>query len=59
MELITAQDIAKLLKVSRQRVYELLRLKPEYGGIPYYEIGTSKRVRKQDFENWLQERFRG
>ena len=52
-EMITAQHIASYLGISRRRVYELFQTKPEYGGIPHFEIGITKRVDKQDFENWI------
>lgn len=51
--LLTASDIAKQLRVHRQRVYEWLRLPPEQGGIPHYSFGNTKRVDPNDFEKWL------
>lgn len=48
-EILTALDIATYLGISRRRVYELFQLKPEFGGIPNFEIGLSKRVEKKDF----------
>jgi excisionase family DNA binding protein len=53
-EILTAQHIATYLKISRRRVYELLQLKPEYGGIPSFDIGASKRVDKNDFFQWIE-----
>ena len=55
-EILTAQNIANYLKISRRRVYELLQLAPHAGGIPNLEIGNSKRVDKQDFLNWIEAR---
>jgi hypothetical protein len=52
-DILTAQHISDYLKISRRRVYELLRLKPECGGIPNFEIGISKRVYKQDLFTWI------
>lgn len=52
-EVITAQNIASYLGISCRRVYELLDLKPEYGGIKGFRIGVSRRVRKADFIKWL------
>jgi excisionase family DNA binding protein len=56
---LTAQDIAEVLRVSRRRIYELMDLKPQYGGIPNFSIGASRRVLKDDFEKWITERFEG
>ncbi|MEN6350309.1 MAG: helix-turn-helix domain-containing protein [Syntrophomonas sp.] len=53
-EIITAQHIADYLHISRRRVYELLSLAPEAGGIPSIVIGASKRAAKTDFEAWLE-----
>ena len=53
-DILTAQHIASYLKISRRRVYELFQLKPEFGGIPNFEIGASKRVDMLDFFNWIE-----
>lgn len=53
-EILTAQDIADYLKISRGSVYELFKAKPECGGIPNIAIGISKRVEKADFIRWMQ-----
>jgi excisionase family DNA binding protein len=53
-EIITAQQIADYLQISRKTVYELLQINPEYGGIKNISIGASKRVEKVDFIDWLQ-----
>ena len=53
-EILTAQDIASYLKISRGSVYELLKIKPEHGGIPNIAIGLSKRVEKADLIKWIQ-----
>lgn len=52
-DILTAQNIADYLKISRKTVYGLLQLKPTYGGIPNFPIGTSKRVRKEDLISWI------
>lgn len=56
--LLTAAEIAKILRIDRRRVYELLQLKPEHGGIPHYEFGRTKRVDFEMFEKWMQERLK-
>ncbi|WP_094603431.1 hypothetical protein SPSIL_014790 [Sporomusa silvacetica DSM 10669] len=53
---LTAQHIATYLGISRTRVYELFQLIPSVGGIPNFDIGLSKRVERQDFINWIQDR---
>ena len=53
-DILTAKHIAEYLKISRRRVYELFQLQPEFGGIPNFEIGASKRVDKPDFFNWIE-----
>lgn len=55
-EIITAKHIAAYLGISRRRVYELFQLKPDYGGISNFEIGASKRVKKKDFFEWIDDR---
>ncbi|GGE56038.1 hypothetical protein GCM10011391_38800 [Pullulanibacillus camelliae] len=54
-EILTAQDIATYLGISRRRVYELFQLHPEHGGIVNFDIGFSKRVQKEDFYQWMQD----
>lgn len=55
-DILTAQNIADYLGISRRRVYELFQMKPEHGGIPNFDIGLTKRVRKQDFVEWIDQR---
>lgn len=53
---LTAQDIADYLKISRRRVYELFQRSEESGGIRNYEIGFTKRVDIEDFFAWLEKK---
>ncbi|MCY9737939.1 helix-turn-helix domain-containing protein [Paenibacillus alvei] len=57
-DILTASDIAKYLKLSRRRVYELFDLSPEMGGIPNFNIGLSRRVRKEDLMEWIGEQLK-
>jgi|SRR5690606_22674082 len=50
---LTALHISEYLHISRRRVYELFQMHVDVGGIPNYEIGTSKRVDKEDFRDWI------
>jgi len=54
-DILTAQNIADYLTISRRRVYELCILNPKFGGIPNFDIGASKRVKKADFIRWIEE----
>ncbi len=50
---LTALHISQFLGISRRRVYELFQTRVEHGGIPNFSIGTSKRVEKSDFIQWI------
>ena len=54
-EILSASMIAKYLAISRVKVYELFKRTPAVGGIPNFDIGATKRVRKTDFIAWLDE----
>lgn len=53
-QILTAQHIANYLGISRRRVYELFQLSEEAGGIKCFQIGTSKRVDREDFFKWIE-----
>lgn len=57
-EILTAQQIANYLSISRRRVYELFQTKPECGGIPNFEVGKSKRFYKYDFTQWIENKIK-
>jgi len=50
-EILTAQDVAAILKISKRQVYELA--KESENPIPSIRIRTSVRFRKVDVERWL------
>ncbi|MDR7080186.1 excisionase family DNA binding protein [Neobacillus niacini] len=52
---LTALQIASYLGISRRRVYELFQVKVENGGIPVFQLGASKRVKKDAFRKWHNE----
>lgn len=58
-EILTAQDIADYLRISRRRVYELFQLQPGAGGIPNFSVGRSKRVVREDFGAWIDRQIGG
>lgn len=53
--LMTAQDVAKLLRLSEQQVYRLMS-RGELGNV---RIGTSRRVPKEALERFLNEHTEG
>lgn len=57
-DVLTAEILSKFLSLSKRRVYELMELKDDAGGIPCLRIGRSKRVLKTDLLAWL-EKSRG
>lgn len=57
-EILTANHIAKYLGMSRRVIYDLFKTRPEAGGIPSFNIGYSKRVRKSDFIHWIDTRVK-
>jgi excisionase family DNA binding protein len=52
-EILTADHMAKYLGMSRRVIYDLIKTKPEAGGIPSFNIGYSVRVEKSDFVEWI------
>lgn len=57
-EILTAKHIAAYLGLSLRRVYELFQTNQKSGGIPNFDIGSSKRVEKKDFILWIEARKR-
>lgn len=51
--ILTAQDIADYLQIGRKKVYELMQITPDSGGIKTFNVGRSRRVERSDFEKWL------
>lgn len=46
-DILTPQLIADFLHISRKRVYEMMDLSPEHGGIPSFRVGRrGRRVEK-------------
>lgn len=52
-DVLTADLIAKYLGLSKRRVYELMDISPEDGGMPCIRIGRSKRTLKWDLKVWI------
>ena len=59
MEILTAAEVAAMLKVSRRHVYELTNRRTLSGEIrerplPVVRLGSSVRFRKSDVEEWIE-----
>lgn len=53
-DVLSASHISSYLGISRRRVYELFQMTIQAGGIANFDVGGSKRVRKEDLFNWIQ-----
>ena len=58
MEILTAEEVAALLKISKSQVYELTNERTRSGEvrkhpIPVVRIGTSVRFNRKAVESWL------
>jgi excisionase family DNA binding protein len=52
-DVLKAEEISQFLGLSKNKVYELMKIKPESGGIPTLRIGRNVRVLKTDLIEWL------
>lgn len=52
-DILTAEMISSYITLSRRRVYELFQMSEQAGGIRNFDIGGSKRVRKEDLFVWI------
>ena len=50
--LLTPVEVARTLRISRSKVYELLAAGPR--GLPSIAIGRSRRIRASDLRDWLE-----
>ena len=51
--LLTVNEVADLLRVSRMTVYRLIK----QGDVPALKVGRSYRLREQDIHSYLTERY--
>ena len=51
-EIMTADELAAYLKVSRATVYSLFKRR----NLPGFRIGTEYRFRRQDIDEWIEAR---
>lgn len=56
-ELLTVEEVARTMKVTRQHIYDLMRA----GRLPYVQIGLrrGRRIRRSALERFLSEGNRG
>jgi excisionase family DNA binding protein len=52
--LLRVSEVARLLQLSRDKVYELANTPPELGVLPVVRIGKSIRVPRKALERWLE-----
>lgn len=50
---LSPAEVAEILGVSRDYVYEWRQRKPEAGGIPNYKIGRLVKIRESDLQTWI------
>jgi excisionase family DNA binding protein len=53
--LLSIPEVARLLRLSRTKVYELIAVE----GLPVVRFGRAVRVSRASLEQWIQERERG
>jgi excisionase family DNA binding protein len=51
--LLTVNEVADLLRVSRMTVYRLIK----EGDVPAFKVGRGYRLREEDVHSYLNERF--
>ncbi|WP_068779629.1 helix-turn-helix domain-containing protein [Paenibacillus sp. GM2] len=52
-DLLTPQQVADYIGISRKRVYEFCQLKESAGGLVSFLIGKSRKIEKQEMVRWL------
>ncbi len=50
IDVLTVDEVAKLLKLSKITIYRLIKT----GEIPAYKVGASWRINKEDLENYIE-----
>ncbi|BFH14544.1 hypothetical protein J6TS7_44490 [Paenibacillus dendritiformis] len=53
-DILTPQQVADYLGISRKKVYELCQIKPDYGGLKSFLIGKSRKIEKMTLLLWLE-----
>jgi predicted DNA-binding transcriptional regulator AlpA len=58
-EILTVDELAEMLKMSRSQIYELAKERTRSGDlrenpIPVLRIGTAMRFRKNDVDAWIE-----
>lgn len=55
---LSPAEVAEILGVSRDYVYEWCHRSPETGGIPNYKIGRLVKIRESDLKVWIENQRR-
>ncbi len=55
IEVLTVEEVANLLKLSKITIYRLIKT----GEIPAYKIGASWRINKKDLELYIEAKKKG
>ena len=55
-DVITPYIMATYAHIGRSRIYELMDILPEAGGIPSFNVGSTKLAAKEDFLAWIEDR---
>lgn len=56
-DILTPQQVAEYLGISRRRIYEFCLLNPTDGGLPNFTVGASRKIKKTSLIDWIEMRF--
>ena len=64
MEILTVDEVASWLKISKRTVCQLMTERTRSGDVrehplPFMKIGRSVRFRRSDLENWIEKLAKG
>lgn len=55
---LSTKEVAEILGVSRQTVYEWARISPDAGGLPSFKFGSRVLIRESDLKQWMDNKRR-
>ncbi|MFD3268531.1 helix-turn-helix domain-containing protein [Paenibacillus dendritiformis] len=58
-DILTPQQVADYLGISRKKVYELCQVNPDLGGLISFSIGKSRKIEKSTLLIWLESLKKG
>lgn len=56
-DILTPQQVADYLGISRRGIYEFCLLNPTDGGLPSFTVGASRKIKKTSLIDWIEMRF--